>query len=154
MVITKRQKHQLAPIIIDLFLQTVRIEQVVRYNVLAGILDQSLNWEVHISHLCKQLSEISIYYLNQPRQLTAYHYLSSHMPIFPLTKFMPLICWTPFTQGQLNLSSKGISCALTKNLKSLVYFPLISAVCQKKSLAMLRCLMVWHQLYFLYVYQI
>ena len=68
MVITTRQKHQLAPLRLNLFLQTVPIEQVDRHKVLGVIIDQRLNWDGHISQLCKKLSK-NIYLLSKLAQV-------------------------------------------------------------------------------------
>ena len=56
MVITSRQKHQRAPLLLDLKLQSDPIEQVKSHEVLGVTIDQDLRWNIHITNTCKKLS--------------------------------------------------------------------------------------------------
>ena len=56
MIVTTRQKHQLAPLTLNLTINSVPIEQVQEHKVLGVILDEELSWESHINYICKKLS--------------------------------------------------------------------------------------------------
>ena len=56
MVITSRQKHQRAPLLLDLSLNADPIDQVTSHTVLGIIVDQELRWDVHLKNMCSKLS--------------------------------------------------------------------------------------------------
>jgi hypothetical protein len=64
MVITSRQKHQRAPLILNLKLNTDPIEQVKSHKVLGIVVDQELRWNVHINNICRKLSK-NLYLLSR-----------------------------------------------------------------------------------------
>jgi len=57
MIITTRQKHQIAPLLLNLNLNSDYIEQVNSHRVLGIIIDQQLSWKQHIDKTCKALSK-------------------------------------------------------------------------------------------------
>jgi len=64
MVITSRQKHQRAPLILNLKLHADPIEQVTSHRVLGITVDQELRWDVHINNIRKILSK-NLYLLSR-----------------------------------------------------------------------------------------
>ncbi|KAK7096772.1 hypothetical protein V1264_003836 [Littorina saxatilis] len=56
MVITSRQKHQLAPLDLKLSLGSLPIEQVREHRVLGVTIDSELNWKCHLNNMNKTLS--------------------------------------------------------------------------------------------------
>ena len=72
MLITTRQKHQLQPLRLNLYLHSQAIEQVTEHKVLGLIIDNKLNWTSHIRFLCKRLSQ-NIFLLSRLR-----HYVDTN----------------------------------------------------------------------------
>ena len=64
MVITTRQKHQRAPLLLSLSLGTNTIQQVNEHKVLGLTLDSELNWHSHLNSLAKRLSR-NVYLLSR-----------------------------------------------------------------------------------------
>jgi hypothetical protein len=64
MVIASRQKHQLTPLNLSLFLDSKEIQQVTEHRLLGVIIDEKLSWKTHIEFVCKQVSR-NIYLLSQ-----------------------------------------------------------------------------------------
>ena len=64
MVITSRQKHQLEPLTLKLFIDNTPLEQVHSHNVLGVIIDDELRFENHIDFLTKKLAR-SLFLLNR-----------------------------------------------------------------------------------------
>ena len=67
MILTTRQKHQLAPLTLNLTINDVPIEQVREHKVLGVIIDEELSWESHINYICKKLSR-NLYLLSKLTQ--------------------------------------------------------------------------------------
>ena len=67
MIVTTRQKHQLAPLALNLAINNVPIERVQEHKVLGVILDEELSWESHINFICKKLSR-NLYLLSKLTQ--------------------------------------------------------------------------------------
>ena len=57
MIVTTRQKHQLAPLQLSLSLGNQSIQQVSEHKVLGVTLDANLNWHAHLDLLVKRLSK-------------------------------------------------------------------------------------------------
>ena len=53
MVISSRQKHQRAPLTLNLVLGTHTVEQVETHKVLGVTIDNELRWQPHITNICK-----------------------------------------------------------------------------------------------------
>jgi hypothetical protein len=56
MVITSRQKHQRAPLHINLSIGSANIDQVDSHRVLGVTIDNELRWQPHINNVCKTVS--------------------------------------------------------------------------------------------------
>ena len=67
MVITTRQKHQRAPLLLSLSLGNNTIQQVSEHKVLGLTLDSELNWHSHLNSLSKRLSR-NVYLLSRLRK--------------------------------------------------------------------------------------
>ena len=64
MIITTRQKHQRAPLLLSLSLGSQNIHQVSEHKVLGLTLDSELNWHSHLNSLAKRLSR-NVYLLSR-----------------------------------------------------------------------------------------
>ena len=64
MLITTRQKHQLSKLTLDLSINDTSIDQVSEHKLLGIIIDDKLQWQPHIDHLCKILSK-NLYLLSK-----------------------------------------------------------------------------------------
>ena len=57
MTIATRQKHQLLPLLLDLLLHGVKVEQVAEHRLLGRIIDNKLRWDTHTDTLCRTLTK-------------------------------------------------------------------------------------------------
>ena len=64
MVITTRQKHQICPLLLNLTLGKMDIDQTLTHKLLGVQIDSNLDWHQHISSLLKLLSQ-NVYLLSQ-----------------------------------------------------------------------------------------
>ena len=55
MTIATRQNHQLLPLLLDLLLHGVKVEQVAEHRLLGIIIDNKRRWDTHTDTLCKTL---------------------------------------------------------------------------------------------------
>ena len=69
MLITTRQKHQLAPLTLEITLDSVPIQQVNEHRVLGVVLDSEMNWQAHLSSLFKILSR-NLFLMSQLKKFT------------------------------------------------------------------------------------
>jgi hypothetical protein len=72
MAVATRQKHQIQPLTLNLFINSCMIEQVKEHKVLGITLDQTLSWKPHIDSVCKRLSQ-NLFLLSQLK-----FYLNNH----------------------------------------------------------------------------
>ena len=56
MTVTTRQKHQLSPLLLDLILNRVKIDQVSQHRLLGITIDNKLRWNSHTNNVCKTVS--------------------------------------------------------------------------------------------------
>jgi hypothetical protein len=56
MIITSRQKHQKAPLHLNLILNLHPVEQVKCHRVLGITIDEELKWQIHINKICKTVA--------------------------------------------------------------------------------------------------
>ena len=82
MVIATRQKHQLQPLILNLTIGSVSIEQVHTHRLLGVIIDDRMNWHCHIDSVLKKMSR-NLYLLSK---------LWHSVPIEPLLAFFHAHC--------------------------------------------------------------
>ena len=70
MVITTRQKHQRAPLLLHLSLGEENIQQVSEHKVLGLIIDSDLSWHSHLNNLTKRLS-VNTYLLSRLKKFAS-----------------------------------------------------------------------------------
>ena len=63
-VISTRQKHQRAPLNINLYLGTDPIEQVSSHRLLGVVIDDEMRWNLHINNVCRSVSK-NLYLLSK-----------------------------------------------------------------------------------------
>ena len=68
-VIATRQKHQKKPLILDLKLNKISIQQVNKHRLLGVTISNQLSWQAHIDETCKKISR-NLYTLSKLRYLT------------------------------------------------------------------------------------
>ena len=85
MLITTRQKYQLQPLPLNLYLDSNKIEQVQEHKVLGVIIDAHLSWSSHVNYICKRLSQ-NVFLLSK---------LRFYVDITALKTFF--FCTLPFT---------------------------------------------------------
>jgi hypothetical protein len=64
MVITSRQKHQRAPLQMNLVIDSTSVEQVDSHRVLGVTVDQEMRWQSHVNNVCKLVSK-NLYLLSK-----------------------------------------------------------------------------------------
>lgn len=69
MVITTRQKHQLKPLLLNITVDGIPVQQVTKHRLLGVTVDNCLSWQNHIEVTCKILSR-HLYVLSQLRHIT------------------------------------------------------------------------------------
>ena len=69
MVITTRQKHQLKPLLLNITVEGIPVQQVTKHRLLGVTVDNCLSWQNHIEVTCKVLSR-HLYVLSQLRHIT------------------------------------------------------------------------------------
>ena len=70
MVVTTRQKHQRAPLLLNLSLDDKKIQQVSEHKVLGLIIDSDLSWHSHLNNLIKRLS-VNTYLLSRLKKFAS-----------------------------------------------------------------------------------
>ena len=67
MIIATRQKHQLAPLSLNLSIQNEPVNQVAEHRLLGVTIDNQLKWQAHINKVCKTVSR-NVYLLSKLKQ--------------------------------------------------------------------------------------
>ena len=67
MIIATRQKHQLAPLNLNLSIQNDPVTQVAEHRLLGVTIDNQLRWQAHINKVCKSVSR-NLYLLSKLKQ--------------------------------------------------------------------------------------
>ena len=57
MLIATRQKHQLNPLYLNLYINQTSIKQVTKHRLLGVIIDNNLRWDAHVNNLTKRISQ-------------------------------------------------------------------------------------------------
>ena len=70
MLIATRQKHQLYPLSLDLYLNSSAIQQVDDHRILGVIFDETLSWHSHINNMCKTISR-NLFLMNKLKHLVS-----------------------------------------------------------------------------------
>ena len=69
MVITTRQKHQLKPLLLNITVEGIPVQQVTKHRLLGITVDNCLSWQNHIEVTCKMLAR-HLYVLSQLKHIT------------------------------------------------------------------------------------